>query len=472
MLTTTNPSETFVNDVHSRLNPSWVREIVRPRSIESLQAGMRHARANNLSISSAGARHAMGGQQFGAGTLHLDLTGLDRILDFDAARGLVEVEAGIMWPQLVSGILAAQGDAPAPWTIAQKQTGADRLTLGGAVSANIHGRGLTMRPFVTDIESVTVVRADGEVVRCDRQENFDLFRLVVGGYGLFGVIYSVTLRLVPRRKMQRIVEIIAIDEVMPAFESRIRDGFVYGDFQYMTDERSPDYLRRGVFACYRPISNDTPMGPNQRELGKDDWRKLIHLSHVDKSAAYQHYTAHYRATSGQIYWSDLMQMSTYIDDYHREIDTATCARVPGSEMITEIYVPRAMLAEFMRDVAADFLRHGVNVIYGTVRLIERDTESFLAWAREPWACVIFNLHVDHTPAGLLDAADAFRRLIDLAMAYHGSYYLTYHKFATPGQVVACHPRFAEFLREKQHHDPETRFRSDWYDHYARQFHNR
>jgi len=26
-----------------------------------------------------------------------------------------------------------------------------------------------------------------------------------------------------------------------------------------------------------------------------------------------------------------------------------------------------------------------NVVYGAVRLIEKDDESFLAWAREPWA---------------------------------------------------------------------------------------
>lgn len=33
---------------------------------------------------------------------------------------------------------------------------------------------------------------------------------------------------------------------------------------------------------------------------------------------------------------------------------------------------------------------------GTIRLIERDDETFLAWARQPYACVIFNLHVVHT----------------------------------------------------------------------------
>ncbi len=104
-----------------------------------------------------------------------------------------------------------------------------------------------------------------------------------------------------------------------------------------------------------------------------------------------------------------------------------------------------------------------------MRLIERDDESFLAWAREPWACIVFNLHVDHSPDGIARSADAFRRLIDRALAYGGSYYLTYHRWATPDQVLAAHPRFIEFLREKLRHDPEERFQSDWYRHYRAMF---
>jgi hypothetical protein len=65
-----------------------------------------------------------------------------------------------------------------------------------------------------------------------------------------------------------------------------------------------------------------------------------------------------------------------------------------------------------------------DLIYGTIRLIERDDETVLAWAREPWACIIFNLHVTHTADGIARSADTFRALIDLAIAHGGSYYLT------------------------------------------------
>ena len=103
------------------------------------------------------------------------------------------------------------------------------------------------------------------------------------------------------------------------------------------------------------------------------------------------------------------------------------------------------------------------------RLIERDTESVLAWAREPWACVIFNLHVVHTAEGVARGAAHFRRLIDLAIAHGGSYFLTYHRWATRRQVERCHPRLVEGLRAKRRHDPEERFQSEWYRHYRTMF---
>ena len=140
--------------------------------------------------------------------------------------------------------------------------------------------------------------------------------------------------------------------------------------------------------------------------------------------------------------------------------------MPGSEIITELYVPRARLAAFMAD-AVEALRDGDPlVVYGTIRLVERDEEAVLAWAREPWACIIFNLHTPHDTAGLASSAEAFGGLIDIAHAHGGSFYLTYHRFASIEQVDACHPRFREFVAAKRRFDPEERFTSDWYRHYA------
>jgi len=88
----------------------------------------------------------------------------------------------------------------------------------------------------------------------------------------------------------------------------------------------------------------------------------------------------------------------------------------------------------------------------------------LPWARENWACVIFNLHVDHRPQDLARAADHFRRLIDHSLCHGGSYFLTYHRFASARQVEAAHPAMRKFLAAKSAQDPQCIFQSDWYRH--------
>src|SRR6202140_5342837 len=156
----------------------------------------------------------MGGQQFGTDTLLVDIRKLSRVLNLDRKRGIVEVEAGIEWPELIDRYLTLQNGDRQSWGIAQKQTGADRLTMAGTIAANAHGRGLRMKPFISDIESLVIVDATGTAHTCSRTENPELFRLVHGGYGLFGVVTSVKLRLTSRRKVERAVEVRTVDDLM------------------------------------------------------------------------------------------------------------------------------------------------------------------------------------------------------------------------------------------------------------------
>jgi FAD/FMN-containing dehydrogenase len=136
------PEEIFVNDIHSGLNRTRVARQVPVASLEMLQSIIRTAKQEGKSVSIAGGRHAMGGQQFGTDTVLLDMTSMNRILRFDPEKGEVEAEAGVMWPALTDFLLEVQAGREEQWGIVQKQTGADRLTLGGALAANIHGRGL------------------------------------------------------------------------------------------------------------------------------------------------------------------------------------------------------------------------------------------------------------------------------------------------------------------------------------------
>lgn len=459
----------IVNDVQSQLNRTEVNRLETPASVDDIQRIIQKAKADGLAVSIAGGRHAMGGQQFGQGTILVDMSRMNRVLDFDPQKGIIEVEAGIQWPELVRYLVETQKGASKQWGIRQKQTGADRLSIGGALSANVHGRGLSMKPIVSDVESFVLIDAEGNIRKCSRSENYELFRLAIGGYGLFGVIASAELRLSPRVKIERVVEVIPLKDLMLRFDQRINDGFLYGDFQYSTARNEKNFMREGVFSCYKPVSDATPISDVQKELSDRDWRDLYYLAHADRKAVWDRYSSYYLSTHGQIYWSDVHQLSVYVDDYHKEVSERLRETDKATEMITEIYVPREKHADFMSDVREYFLKNKVDVIYGTVRLIEKDDECFMTWAREPWACTIFNLHVTHAPQGLEKAEKEFRALIDFGLKYSGSYFLTYHRFATKEQVVKAHPRFVEFLQLKKKFDPEERFQSEWYRHYRKMF---
>ena len=459
----------WVNDTHSALNHTPVARVLEPRRVADVAEAVRAAHQRGESLSIAGARHAMGGQQFLRDSALLDMRQLKHVRWFDRGRALLEVEAGITWPDVIRGYLSMQhgvlqrGSAVA-YGIRQKQTGADRLTLGGAVAANIHGRGLTAQPFVSDIERLEVVTPTGDLVRCSRTEHPELFRQVVGGYGLFGVVTAVTLRLVPRVKVERRVAQLEVDGLIEAFDERIAAGHLYGDFQFATAPDSPEFMRTGVLSSYRPVEASRVIPAHQRRLSQRDWNELLTLAHGDKRAAFHRFTEFYLATHGQLYWSDTHQLNLYLEDYHGALDHRLGAAVRGSEMITELYVPRSRLTAFMHEVRRDFRLNGVDFIYGTIRLIEKEHDTALPWARESWACVIFNIHVDHRPQDIERAATHFRRLIDHALREGGSYFLTYHRFASAAQIEAAHPGMRAFLAAKQAADPHGVLQSDWYRH--------
>ncbi len=453
-----------VNDVQSQLNATRVHRIVQPISLDAIQAAVGDALREGRAVSVAGGRHAMGGQQFGRDTVLLDMTQCNRVLGFDRKQGLIEVQAGMEWPELISYLHREQTDARTPWAIREKQTGVDRVSLAGSLASNIHGRGLKFPPIIGDVESFVLVDASGQSRNCSRRENAELFALAIGGYGLFGIIAQVTLRLVPRTKVERVVDVIAVKDLIPRVEERIGQGFIYGDCQYSTDLTSDAESHRGVFSCYRSVDGATPMPDNQRQLAAGEWADLYRLARSDKKKAFDTYSKYYLATSGQVYWSDTHQLAGNFDAYRKAVDIKS-----GTEMITEVYVTKDAFVTLLSQARQDFLQHGVDMTYGTIRFIEKDSESFLAWAKEPSVCIVCNLHVSHTEEGKKKAAADFRRILDRVAQLRGRYYLTYHRWAERRQVEACYPQFVEFLRLKKMYDPAERFQSDWYRHYKAMF---
>ncbi len=455
----------YRNDVHSALNPTRHARVFLPESAEAVAELLGNAQRAGKGVACAGAQHAMGGQQFLEQGWLLDTRRLSGVLEFDPGAGLVQVAAGTRWPALQRFLAARRDSHGEGWAIAQKQTGADDFSLGGSLASNIHGRGLDRPPLVDDIESFTLVLPQGCALQVDRQREPELFALAVGGYGLFGVVTDITLRLQKRSLLQRDVHLLRRAELADAFAEARASGAGFGDFQFAIDPDSPDFLDLGVFACYRPCAGQPAEAAAPQALQPADWRELLRLAHVDNSEAFRRYSRFYLDTHGQRYASDDQQFGVYLDGYHAALDAGLGHR--GSEVITELYVPPSNIADFLAALAELCRSRAIDVIYGTVRQILRDGESVLAWAREDWACVVLNIHVRHDGMGEARMARDLRQLYALALAFGGSFYLTYGLHAEASQLRAAYPRIDEFMAAKRRLDPGLVLSSNWFERVSR-----
>ena len=145
---------------------------VRVRSADELRNALRHAREHALT---------------------LDGRGLDRVLRVDAGRGLLEVQAATPWAELAK-TLASRDIALEPFA---RLSGLP-ATVGEAVSQAAAGPdGL---PVSAHVVALTLVTPEGELRRADRESNSALLGLALGGHGVIGVLYSVTLSIESLRK--------------------------------------------------------------------------------------------------------------------------------------------------------------------------------------------------------------------------------------------------------------------------------
>lgn len=138
---------------------------VRVRSADELRNALRQARGQALT---------------------LDASGLDRVLHADAARGLLEVQAATAWREL-AGYLSGRG------VDLESFAGLARLPATVGEAASQAGAGPDGLPVPAHVVAATLVTPDGELRRADRHANPQLLQLALGGQGVLGVLYSLTL---------------------------------------------------------------------------------------------------------------------------------------------------------------------------------------------------------------------------------------------------------------------------------------
>jgi FAD-linked oxidoreductase len=184
----------------------------RPTGIDEVVAIVRFARENGLTVKTVGAGHSFTAIAATDGIM-LDLDALDGLLAHDPARGRVTLGAGTNLHQLP--------DILRPLGLALENMGdIDRQTIAGATSTGTHGTGARFGGLATQVVAVTLVTADGSVLRVSETEHPELLPAARLGLGALGVIVDITLQCVPSFLLSAVERPEAFDAVLDDFEAR------------------------------------------------------------------------------------------------------------------------------------------------------------------------------------------------------------------------------------------------------------
>jgi FAD/FMN-containing dehydrogenase len=177
----------LITDV-ARLVPVKVHSVDKLNTVEDLKRVVADAKQKGLKISIAGAQHSQGGHTYYEDAVVLDMTAFNKVLNLDTKTKVITVQSGTRWKDI-------QAYAN-PYGLAVKVMQSSYVfTIGGTLSANAHGRDTDSSSVVETVKSFRLLTADGNILNVSRTENPDLFKLAIGGYGLFGVILDVDIQL-------------------------------------------------------------------------------------------------------------------------------------------------------------------------------------------------------------------------------------------------------------------------------------
>jgi FAD/FMN-containing dehydrogenase len=454
----------FVNDA-SHLNRTAIYGVVRVTSEDDIRNALQYAREHKLKVTCAGQQHSMGGQTFTHGGLVLDLRDFNR-MRLDKEHKIVNLQSGVRWWQLQK-MLDQEGLS------VKSMQSINIFSVGGTLSINAHGIDPAPGPIAPTVRSLRVMLSDGNVVKASPTENTELFRHVLGGYGLFGVILDVDLEVVDNEMYARKTVYMNYTDYASYYEANVETnkdiGLIYGRLSVAPQS----FLRETVAHVYTRVPYDgafPPMKPNSHNTLD---RLIINFSKRGGIGRWTRWTLekyvephiHDCLTRNQA----MSQKEVCLVSRNEEMydDMAYLQnRLADTDILQEYFIPYRRVPEFVDGLRQVVQANDANLLNVTIRTVHKDTVTSLPYAKEDMFGFVlyFNVGFDEKDNEILKKTTS--DLIDVAHRAGGTYYLPYQLFYTKEQLRSCYPEIDDFFAKKKKYDPIGLFSNKFYEKYG------
>lgn len=454
----------FVNDA-SHLNKTAVYGLVRITNENEILGALQYAREHNLKVTCAGQQHSMGGQTFTHGGLILDLRGFNRII-LDKEHKTVNVQPGVRWWQLQQ-LLDKEGLA------VKSMQSINIFSVGGTLSINAHGIDPSPGPTAPTVRSLRVMLSDGTIVSASPTQNSELFRHVLGGYGLFGVILDADLDVVPNEMYNRGTVYMDYKD-FPAYyrahvEHKKEIGLAYGRLSVAPQS----FLRETAVHLYTQTSFDGALPAMKPNTHNTLDRFIINFSKTGGAGRWTRWMLekyaephmHDCLTRNQA----MSQKEVCLVSRNEEMydDMAYLEnRLKDTDILQEYFIPYERMPEFVDALRDAVESNKANLLNVTIRTVHKDTVTALPYAKEDMFGFVLYFNVKFNDRDNEILRKTTSDLIDAAHRAGGTYYLPYQLFYTKEQLRNCYPEIDDFFATKKKYDPIGLFSNKFYEKYG------
>jgi FAD/FMN-containing dehydrogenase len=444
-----------VNNV-ARLNRTVVREILRPTGEDEIRKAILQAATSKVKVTIAGKRHTMGGQTLYPESVAIDMLPFNKIISLDESNKILTVQSGATWSDIQQflnplglAVLAMQGP--------------NVFTVGGSVSVNAHGWDMVHGPVAASVEWFRILLADGSIERCSREEHPELFHLALGGYGLFGVILDVGLRVTDNAAYVATVSDVDYSELPKYFDGQIRSSPTVELGEADLSISPVSLLREAVSVTYKREGGNTkrtdPLEAEQHVLRDRYFFDLSRQYGWGKRLRWMlQESLEYPPTGAVRTRNNVFRSPVERIEHYSPKDT---------DVLQEYFIPPETFVAFVDRLREIIQRRRVNLLNATVRYIEPNDDAFLNHSARAALAVVLYINVKTSTPGQMESSEMTREIIDLALANGGTFYLPYVLDFTKAELFRGYPMAGEFFAAKKRYDPSEMFFSEFYSQYSR-----
>lgn len=435
----------------SFLANGFQQEMRFPATIKEVQAEVMNARLASKNITIAGAGKGNSVKTTGRDTIVLNQKYMNKIINLDVAYKKITVQPGITWGEIQESInyfgLA----------ISAMQSYCD-FSVGGTIGVNAHGQDFRFAPIAQTIDSLLIVDAHGQLLRLSKTENSELFSLVIGGYGLFGIIVEATLQLIDNTMLEKEVFVARNNKLFANADQLINNDNI-ALYSARFDMGSKKFMARAINIVYYDTYEKTK-DPIEAIMLPDSVKGFLFNKSFDAARKYK-FLRDFRV----LVEKNIIEVSSNIsrnNAMHYITSSLSHNDHEKIEILQEYFIPLSEANRFIAQAKDLLLLFDVDVLNCTLRYVKQDSISFLPYASETVAAFVFYCSIDNDKNGFDNAQIWTRNLIDIALACNGRFYLPYYCFATKEQVRKAYPEFDSFIELKKKYDPQEILINDLY----------